>query len=162
MKSVRINASGKGFALLEVGYRYNVNAPQLVTVFSLTQNVQLLNKDHLLLEISTSFQSSEGKDLAGQSNMVVLEASMPSGFIVNLELMNGLKTTVPLIKRIETKNANTVSVLYFDHLTTKEVLLKIDGFRKHIVKEQKPASIVVYDYYDNGIRFQIKMRMLFN
>lgn len=150
MKSVRINASGKGSALLEVGYRYNIGAPETVTAFSLKTNVQLLNKEHLAIEITTSFQPPKGKANTEPSNMVVLEAALPSGFVFNSELLNGLKTTLPLIKRIETKNADTVAVIYLDHLTTETVSLKIDGFREHIVDEQKPASIVIYDYYDNG------------
>lgn len=151
VKSVRINASGKGSALLEVGYRYNVSVPEAVKSFSLTPKVQLLNKDHLSLEIATSFQPPNGKDNVKQSNMVVLEVALPSGFVVNSELLNGLKTTLPIIKRIETKNSETLAILYFDHLTSDAISLKIDGFREHIVEEQKPASIVIYDYYDNGM-----------
>lgn len=150
VKSVRINASGKGSALLEVGYRYNVSAPETIKSFSLTPKVQLLNKEHLSLEIATSFQPPKGKDNIKQSNMVVLEVALPSGFVVNPELLDGLKTTLPIIKRIETKNAETVAIFYFDHLTSDTISLKIDGFREHIVEEQKPASIVIYDYYDNG------------
>lgn len=147
---MRISASGKGFSLLEVGYRYNINAPEKEAAFSLKPNLKLLNEDHFNLEITTSYQPPEGKDSAKQSNMVVLETTLPSGFVVNTELLDGLKKTLPLIKRIETKNSDTIAVLYFDHLTTEPLKLSIDGFREHIVDEQKPASIVIYDYYDNG------------
>lgn len=147
---MRINASGKGSALLEVGYRYNVAAPEAVTAFSLIPKVELLKKEHLRLELTTSFQPPKGRNNVKQSNMVVLEAALPSGFVVNPELLDGLKTTLSVIKRIETKNADTVAVLYFDHLSSEVVSFKIDGFREHIVDEQKPASVVIYDYYDNG------------
>ncbi|XP_031636083.1 ovostatin-like, partial [Contarinia nasturtii] len=53
--SVRIKASGKGFALLEVGYRYNINTPETVTAFSLKPSVKLLGDDHITLEINTSY-----------------------------------------------------------------------------------------------------------
>lgn len=82
--------------------------------------------------------------------MVVLEIELPSGFVVNTELLNALKTTLPSIKRIETKNHDSVAVIYFDYLTLEPVNLNIDGFREHIVEERKPASIFIYDYYDNG------------
>lgn len=150
VKSLRINANGKGFALLEVGYRYYVNAPETTTAFLLKPIVHLLNEGHFCLEITTSYQPPKGKDSIKQSNMVVLETTLPSGFVVNTELLDGLKSTLPIIKRIETKNSESVAVFYFDHLTTDTVTLKIDGFREHMVDKHKPASIIIYDYYDNG------------
>lgn len=144
-----VNASGKGFALLEVGYRYNTNEPEPQAAFSLKPAAKLLNPDHLSLEINTAYLPPKGKDSVKQSNMVVLEVSLPSGFVLNFEILNGLKSTFSDIKRIETKNSDTVAIIYFDHLTSDAVTLQIDGFREHIVDEQKPASILIYDYYDN-------------
>lgn len=40
-------------------------------------------------------------------------------------------------------------MIYFDDLDLNEVCTKIKAFRTHKVAEQKPAAIVVYDYYDN-------------
>lgn len=40
-------------------------------------------------------------------------------------------------------------MIYFDDLDLNEVCTKIKAFRTHAVAEQKPAAIVVYDYYDN-------------
>lgn len=157
VSSVRVSANGKGFSLLEVGYRYNISAPESEAAFKLMPIVTLLNEDHMSLDIKTSYEPPKGKDSSKQSNMVVLEVALPSGFVLNTELLNGLKKNLPLIKRIETKHGDTVAVLYFDHLTAESVALKIDGFREHIVEEQKPASIVIYDYYDNGNLF-IKIR----
>ncbi|XP_031637598.1 pregnancy zone protein-like, partial [Contarinia nasturtii] len=66
--SVRIKASGKGFALLEVGYRYNINTPETVTAFSLKPSVKLLGDDHITLEINTSYNPPKGKDSSKHSN----------------------------------------------------------------------------------------------
>lgn len=150
VNSVRIKASGKGFALLEVGYRYNINTPEAVSAFSLKPKVNLLSDEHVTVEIDTSYNPPKGKDSSKNSNMAILEAELPSGFVVNSEVLNGLKSTLPTLKRIETKNADTVAVFYFDYLSAEPITFKIDGFREHIVENQKPASILVYDYYDNG------------
>lgn len=144
-----VKASGKGFALLEVGYRYNINEPEPEAAFALKPAAKLLNPDHLSLEINTAYLPPKGKDSVKQSNMVVLEVSLPSGFVVNSEILNGLKSKFSDIKRIETKNSDTVAIIYFDHLTSAAVTLQIDGFQEHIVDEQKPASVLIYDYYDN-------------
>lgn len=149
-KSIRINATGNGFALVELSYRFNISTPDAQAAFSLKPKVELLNEDHMCLEIIPAYQPPKGKESDKQSNMVVLEIAMPSGFVVNTEILNNLKNTVPTIKRIETKNGDTVAIIYFDYLTLDPINVKIDGFREHNVDEQKPASIVIYDYYDNG------------
>lgn len=82
--------------------------------------------------------------------MAVLEVELPSGFVVNAHSLDSIKRALPSVKKIETKNADTVAVVYFDHLTKDEISLKIDAFRNHDVDEQKPVAIVLYDYYDNG------------
>lgn len=82
--------------------------------------------------------------------MAVLEISLPSGFVVDSKALESLKSTIETIKKVETKNDETVAVIYFDHLSKDPVSLKINGFRNHLVTEQKPVPIVVYDYYDNG------------
>lgn len=82
--------------------------------------------------------------------MTVLEVSLPSGFVVDASVLESLKSTVETIKKVETKNDETLAVIYFDHLSRVPVSLQINGFRNHLVSEQKPVPIVVYDYYDNG------------
>lgn len=133
-----------------MGYRYHINASEPEAAFSLKPSVKIVDADHVRLEITTSYQPPKGKDLIKQSNMVVLESALPSGYVLNTELLNGLKDTQALVKRIETKSGDTVAIIYLDHLTSDPISFEIDGFREHLVEEQKPASILVYDYYDNG------------
>lgn len=82
--------------------------------------------------------------------MVVLEVSLPSGFVVDASALESLKSTIETVKKVETKNDETLAVIYFDHLSKDPISLKINGFRHHLVNEQKPVPIVIYDYYDNG------------
>lgn len=90
---------------------------------------------------------SAGAD--AQSNMVILEINFPSGFVVDKDSLKKLSSSVDVIKRVETKNSDTLAVIYFDNLTKNSITLKLDAFQTHEVKEHKPASVTIYDYYDS-------------
>lgn len=160
VKSIRVNAAGKGVSLLELAYRYNISTPETQSAFTLKPKVKQLDDDHMNLMIATSYRPPGGKGLHKQSNMVILEIALPSGYALNTELLNGLKKVIPSIKLIETKNGDTVAVIYFDYLTSDAVTLEIDGFREYIVDEQKPTPIIIYDYYDSGKKSTLKMNPL--
>lgn len=96
-----------------------------------------------------TFSFTPKEKLETQSNMVVLEVSLPSGFTAETDLLYTL-TKIKNVKKVETKNGETVIVLYFDNLVANEPICPIfDAFRAHTVTEQKPVPIVVYDYYDS-------------
>lgn len=81
--------------------------------------------------------------------MVVIEVSMPSGFIVDKEKLQTL-LKVPHIKLVETKNGETVANIYIDQmLPNQEICLPVRGYRSHKVADTKPSSIKIYDYYDS-------------
>ena len=82
--------------------------------------------------------------------MVILEASFPSGYTADLEALKDLKKGIETIRRTETKNGDTVAVIYFDNLTKDRLNFMVSAIRTHEVSEQQPASILIYDYYDNG------------
>lgn len=79
-----------------------------------------------------------------------MEVSLPSGCVLNTEHLDSLKNTIPIIKRTETKHDDTMAIIYFEYLNSKPVNLKIYGYHRHIVSDQKPTPIIIYDYYDNG------------
>lgn len=81
--------------------------------------------------------------------MAVLEVSMPSGF--NTETDSLLKLTdIENVKKVETKDSETVIIIYFDNLKANEIVCPLfDGYQVYKVADQKPASVVIYDYYDS-------------
>lgn len=135
--------------MLEVAYRYNTKEVEPKSAFTLTTNADLPNENLLKLEIKTQYQPQDAKDSTKQSNMAVLEIAMPSGFVIGTEALDKLKVKFPTIKRIETKNSETVGIIYFDHIGTDAITLNVDGYREHEIDEQKPATVHIYDYYDN-------------
>jgi CD109 antigen len=52
------------------------------------------------------------------------------------------------LQKIETKDGETVVVIYFDDLSAKKICPEVKSYRQHSVAKQKPASVIVYDYYD--------------
>lgn len=55
--------------------------------------------------------------------------------------------------------SDTVALIYFESLDRNEVCPTLDAFKTHKVANQKPASVIIYDYYDNG---KIPFFSLFN
>ena len=53
------------------------------------------------------------------------------------------------LKKVETKDGDTVVIVYFDDIDVKGIRPQIKAYRTHKVAKQKPAPVVVYDYYDN-------------
>lgn len=81
--------------------------------------------------------------------MAVMEVTMPSGYIVEREALNDLPEKIEAIKRTETRNGETIAVIYFENIGKEELKICIRGMQTIEVKELKPASITVYDYYDS-------------
>lgn len=145
MKSIHVDATGKGFALLDLAYRFNINAPDAKPAFSLKSKAQLVD-DHIKLAITLSYLSPKHK----RSNMCILQVDLPSGFVVQTEHLTKLKAKESTIKLTETKDGDTVAIVYFDYLTSEAITLEIVALREFIVDDRKPTPIVVYDYYDSG------------
>merc|ERR1719429_97024 len=86
------------------------------------------------------------------SNMAVMEVFMPSGWTVNKDSLPALVTRANKVKKVETERDDTKVVIYFETITKREKCLTVEAFRTHRVANQKPAPVVVYDYYDQSRR----------
>jgi CD109 antigen len=56
------------------------------------------------------------------------------------------------VKRVDTEDKDTKVIIYFDTITRQEICPTIEAFRTHRVANQKPAPVLVYDYYDQSRR----------
>lgn len=85
------------------------------------------------------------------SNMIVMEVTLPSGYVIDSQTITDLKSADQNVKKVELKNGETVVVIYFDNLITNRTTCSlIDAFRMQKVLNQRPVPIVVYDYYESG------------
>lgn len=80
--------------------------------------------------------------------MAVMEVQFPSGFTADLDTLPSLEVSEN-VKKVETKDGDTVVVVYFESIGRKELCPTLDAFRTHKVAMQKPAAVTLYDYYDN-------------
>ncbi|XP_058450670.1 thioester-containing protein 1 allele R1-like isoform X2 [Malaya genurostris] len=146
-RKIDIKATGRGFAVVSLSYKYNMNVtgewPRFVLDPQVNKNS---NQDYLHLSVCTSFVPATGQN---SSNMAVMEVGFPSGFTADSDTLPSLEN-MDYIKKVELKDGDTVVVLYFDSLDRKELCPTISAFRTHKVAKQKPAPVVIYDYYDNS------------
>lgn len=150
IRKVTVKATGRGFAMAQVSYKYNVNVTGALPRFTLDPQVtKKSTQDYLQLTVCTGYVSN-GDDTV--SNMAVMEVSFPSGFTADADTLPSLESSQG-VKRVETKDDDTVVVMYFDGLSKTEICPTLNAFRTHKVANQKPAPVTVYDYYDNSKYF---------
>lgn len=146
---MNISATGSGFALLQVSYKYNTNVTGAWPRFTLDpQPNKNSNPDYLHLTVCTSFVPAGPYN---QSNMAVMEVQFPSGFTSDLDTLPSLEVSEN-VKRVETKDGNSIVVVYFDHIGRREICPTLDAFRTQKVAMQRPAVVTLFDYYDNCMR----------
>lgn len=152
VRLVNITATGNGFALVQVSFQYNLNVTGAWPLFTLDPQVDKnSNANHLQLSVCSGFVPTKE---ANQSNMVVMEVSLPSGFTVDRESLPSLEVSQN-VKRVETKNGDTVVVLYFDEMNRQEYCPTVSAYRTHKVAKQKPVPVTIYDYYDSSRRARV-------
>lgn len=148
VRQVNLTATGTGFAVVQVAYRYNLNVtgewPKFIVDPQVNKNS---NTDFLHLTVCTSYIPDS--PAVNESNMAIMEVAFPSGFTADLDTIPSLEASEK-VKRVETKNGDTILVIYFDNLDRKERCPTMTAFRTHKVAEQKPAAVMVYDYYNSG------------
>lgn len=148
VRAVNVTATGSGFAVFQLAYRYNLNVtgawPKFVVDPQVNRNS---NQDFLHLSVCTSYIPDS--PAVNESNMAVMEVAFPSGFTADLDTLPSLEKS-DKVKKVETKNGDTVVIVYFDNLDRRERCPTLTAFRTFKVAEQKPAAVTVYDYYNNG------------
>jgi CD109 antigen len=91
IKDISLKASGRGFTIVQLSYKYNMNVtgawPRFVIDPQVNRNS---NQDHVHLTICTSFVPDT---LSPKSNMAVMEVSFPSGFTFDVDTIPYLRST---------------------------------------------------------------------
>ncbi|XP_037049174.1 CD109 antigen-like [Bradysia coprophila] len=149
-KLVSLTCMGSGFSLAQLTYQFNLNTAEMSPRFKLNAHVGKNSNDyHLVLNICTSFiPAADGNS----SNMAVIEAELPTGFVADFQSIQEELKGNPVVKKIETKNGHTVVVIYLDNVGVSEICLQLNAYRMCQIADEKPVSVQVYDYYDNSRR----------
>ncbi len=159
-RKINVQAHGTGFTLASLSYKYFINETAAEPRFKInTYVVPSQYPSFLEFDVCVAFIPKTAADPADnefyESNMAVMEIELPSGYQFDADQRQALERTRS-VKKLETKNDDTQIVLYFEHLTPTNVCSVIKAVRTHKVAHQKPAAIVVYDYYDTS-----KLRIFF-
>ncbi|KAH0819427.1 hypothetical protein GEV33_003364 [Tenebrio molitor] len=157
-RQVNVTAQGRGLALFRVSYQYNMNVTGPWPMFTLDPQVDKnSNKDHLQISICTGFVS-RNLSQSPESNMAVMEVSLPSGFTADVDSLPSLEVSQN-VQRVEMSDALTKVILYFNNVSSLyEYCPTVSAFRTHKVAKQKPVAVVIYDYYDSSRRARLFYR----
>lgn len=147
VREVNVTASGHGFSLLSLSYRYYLNGFATEPRFKVEPKVIPSEHGNLLhLDVCISFIPSAESN---ESNMAVMELEFPSGYTLDTDQSIELRASEG-VQKVETLNGDTVVVLYFNNVGVQPVCPTINAVRTHNVDHLKPSAITVYDYYDTG------------
>ncbi|XP_014812042.1 PREDICTED: alpha-2-macroglobulin-like protein 1 isoform X2 [Calidris pugnax] len=144
-----LRAHGQGCALVQVTLRYNVPPPPSPGTFDLHVETE---PRECTGDASTRFQLLLRARYTGEratTNMVVIEAKLPSGFIPDKSSMVELKMQ-RLVKKVEVQPDQVT--IYLDQLPKTEETFAFTTTQDFPVRNLQPATVTLYDYYETGDR----------
>ncbi|XP_053306440.1 alpha-2-macroglobulin-like [Spea bombifrons] len=142
-----LSASGKGCVYVQTVLRYNVPPPRSDATFSIAvertpDQCPEGSLKKFQIRITVEYTGSREK-----SNMALVEVKMLSGFIPVKSSVRELEKN-KLIQRSEIQTE--MVTLYLDELGHRPVNLSFMVEQDIEVKNLKPATVKVYDYYETG------------
>ncbi|NXQ14017.1 A2ML1 protein, partial [Peucedramus taeniatus] len=145
-----LRAHGQGCALVQVTLRYNVPPPPSKGAFELRVETDPLlgtKNPQFLLRLWARYS---GERLA--TNMVVIEAKLPSGYSPDKKSVVELKRQ-NLVKKVEVQPDQVT--IYLDQLSKEEETFSFQAQQDFLVSNLQPATVSLYDYYETGDRVDV-------
>ncbi|NWI68261.1 A2ML1 protein, partial [Todus mexicanus] len=142
-----VRAQGQGCALVQVTLRYNVPPPPGLGTFSLSAETE---PGQCRGDASARFRLLLRARYTGErraTNMVVIEAKLPSGYIPEKSSVVELKRQ-KLVKKVEVQPDQVT--IYLDQLTKTEETFAFTAKQDFPVRNLQPATVTLYDYYETG------------
>uniref|UniRef100_A0A8C3XEY3 A2ML1 protein n=1 Tax=Cyanoderma ruficeps TaxID=181631 RepID=A0A8C3XEY3_9PASS len=145
-----LRARGQGCALVQVTLRYNVPPPPSAGAFELrveTEPVPGTKNPQFLLRLWARYSGERPA-----TNMVVIEAKLPSGYSPDKKSLVELKRQ-NLVKKVEVQPDQVT--IYLDELNKEEETFSFRAQQDFVVKNLQPATVSLYDYYETGDRVDV-------
>ncbi|NWS90059.1 A2ML1 protein, partial [Toxostoma redivivum] len=146
----RLQARGQGCALAQVTLRYNVPPPPSPGVFELRVEAEPLpgtQNPQFLLQLWARYTGERPA-----TNMVVIEAKLPSGYSPNKKSVVELKRQ-NLVKKVEVQPDQVT--IYLEQLSKEEETFSFGAQQDFPVSNLQPATVSLYDYYETGDRVDV-------
>ncbi|NWU95683.1 A2ML1 protein, partial [Upupa epops] len=145
----RLQGRGQGCALVQVTLRYNTPPPPRAGTFDLRVETEPGEckgdaRSHFGLLLHARYIGERPT-----TNMVVIQAKLPSGYIPEKSSLVELKRQ-KLVKKVEVQPDQVT--IYLDQLTKEEETFSFTAKQDFLVKNLQPATIMLYDYYETGDR----------
>ncbi|NWR42485.1 A2ML1 protein, partial [Regulus satrapa] len=140
-----LRARGQGCALVQVTLRYNVPPPPSTGVFELRVETEPLpgtQNPQFLLRLWARYSGERPA-----TNMVVIEAKLPSGYSPDKKSVVELKRQ-NLVKKVEVQPDQVT--IYLEQLSKEEETFSFRAQQDFLVKNLQPATVSLYDYYETG------------
>ncbi|XP_078348546.1 C3 and PZP-like alpha-2-macroglobulin domain-containing protein 8 isoform X2 [Oculina patagonica] len=157
MKDLPVKVDGQGCALMQADVSYNIPDVKEEPAFDLKVSLKLSEDvfgsilttetgDPLCLPLDVSINAKWLRE--DSSNMAVIDVKLVSGYQVEEESLDKLTNNPKLgLKRYEMEGQHVI--LYFDEIDKVSFSFKIH--QSTMVKKTKPASVMVYDYYETHL-----------
>ncbi|OCT71333.1 hypothetical protein XELAEV_18034311mg [Xenopus laevis] len=142
-----LSASGSGCVYVQSVLRYNIPPPRSDATFSVQVKTLPDKCPQDLLKFMTLGITVKYTGTREKSNMAVIECKMLSGFIPSKGSIRDLEKS-KAIKRSEIQT--DMVTLYLDELGHEPLHLAFTVEQDIVVKNLKPATVKVYDYYETG------------
>ncbi|CAN8201949.1 unnamed protein product [Coccothraustes coccothraustes] len=144
----RLRARGQGCALAQVTLRYNVPPPPSTGAFELRVETEPGTKNSwFLLRLWARYSGDRPA-----TNMVVIEAKLPSGYSPDKKSTVELKRQ-NLVKKVEVQPDQVT--IYLDQLSKEEKTFSFRAQQDFVVSNLQPATVSLYDYYETGDRVDV-------
>ncbi|VDK76561.1 unnamed protein product [Onchocerca ochengi] len=138
-----LEAQGNGIVIAQLQYSYHRTTMRDDLPFYCTKEVRELHSgNRLQLDLCCNYTKPNSR-----SNMAVAEVDALSGFRFDGDQLSGLMDISDL-QRAELDKEDTRMNLYFNPIGSKPVCLSLYSDMVYQISEQKPAQVVLFDYYD--------------
>ncbi|XP_065356093.1 thioester-containing protein 1 allele S1-like [Calliphora vicina] len=146
-RHITFEMQGNGASLVQLNQQYNIMNEQDFQYFNIKPKTIFKNDEEMNLEVCFAYKT-DSDTLNEATNMVIMEANLPSGFTSEAENSMSLKAN-KLVQRIESKNSESTIVLYLDKLVANiNHCIEIPAAKNNEILMPKPAAIIMYDYYN--------------
>ncbi|NXP00561.1 A2ML1 protein, partial [Certhia brachydactyla] len=146
----RLRVRGQGCALAQVTLRYNVPPPPSKGVFELRVETEPLSgtqNPQFLLRLWARYSGERPI-----TNMVVIEAKLPSGYSPDKKSVVEMKRQ-NLVKKVEVQPDQVT--IYLEQLSKEEETFSFRAQQDFLVSNLQPATVSLYDYYETGDRVDV-------
>ncbi|XP_065358229.1 thioester-containing protein 1 allele R1-like [Calliphora vicina] len=147
-RHISFDIEGSGASLVQLNHQYHIANAQEFRHFNIQPKTKFKNDKEMNLEVCFTYQTDTEAQTNQATNMVIMEANLPSGFTSEAETSFRLNKN-DLVQKIESRNSESTIILYLDKIQANvNHCLEIPADKINEVLMTKPAAIIMYDYYN--------------